>query len=77
MSDKPKRGGLRDPAGGRPQKSDRLRRVRCGDMTIPQWLHDWLMEQPEPAGHIVDKVLIEKFNLEPPRKDSEIAHLNV
>lgn len=63
MSNKSKRGGLRNPAGGRPPKSKELKRVRCGDITLPQWLHDWLMSQDEPAGHIVEKALIEKFGL--------------
>lgn len=64
--EKPKRGGLRNPLGGRPRKPAELKRRRCGDITLPKWLHSWLMAQDTPAGHIVEQALIEKFNLQPP-----------
>lgn len=66
MSKQTKRGGLQDPPGGRPPLPPELKRVRCGDITIPTWLHNWLMSQSEPAGHIVEAALIEKYNPTPP-----------
>ena len=60
-----KHGGLREPKGGRPPLSNKKKRVRCGWMTLPQWLKDWLLNQEKPAGHIIEETLIEKFNINP------------
>jgi len=64
---KSKRGGLRNPSGGRPALPPELKRRRCGFMTLPTWLIDWLAEQYEPAGHIIEAALMERYNLEPPK----------
>lgn len=64
---KPNRGGLRNPPGGRPPKPSHLKRERCGDYLLPRWLKDWIAQQPEPGGHVIEKVLIEKFDLKEPK----------
>jgi hypothetical protein len=64
------RGGLRNPPGGRPALPPELRRVRCGFMSIPQWLADWLKEQPEAAGRIVEAALTNEYKLKPPKNET-------
>jgi hypothetical protein len=59
-------GGLRNPPGGRPALPPELKRERCGDITLPQWLKTWMAAQDQPAGHIIEAALVEKFNLTPP-----------
>lgn len=73
MSNKAQHGGARShPPGrkyGRPPKPGYLKRVRCGDITLPKWLYDWLKVQDKPAGTIIESVLIEKFKLKEPEKE--------
>ena len=64
---KSKRSGLQEPSGGRPTLPKEIKRVRCGDLTLPKWLHTWLHTQDDPAGHIIEQAVIEKFKLKPPR----------
>lgn len=72
MSDKPKgpHGGARfHPPGrkyGRPPKPAHLKRIHCGDITLPKWLYDWLKEQPGPAGRIIERLLIKEYGLQSP-----------
>ncbi len=56
-------------AGGRPVGSTKpahLKRAQCTGIRLPQWLLDWLMEQPGSAGRIIERALIERYGLKPP-----------
>jgi len=68
---KSQRGGPRTPGPGktigRPPLPPELRRVKCGWFTLPPWLAEWLKDQPEAAGHIVEAALVEKYHLTPPQ----------
>ena len=50
---------------GPPFKDPRIVKTKCGYM-LPNWLKDWIREQDEPAGVLIERVFIEKFNLKRP-----------
>lgn len=52
---------------GRPPKPTHLKRIRCGDITLPKWLYDWLKEQPGPAGRVIERLLIKEYGLKEPK----------
>jgi len=72
------KGGPRTPAGGRPAgstKPETLKRVPCHGISLPNWLIDWLRDQPRPAGRIIEEMLIEKYGLKVPigeKEDKEV-----
>lgn len=63
MGTKNQHGGPRTPGPGKTLGRNKLlahlRRVRCGDITLPKWLHTQLMTQSEPAGRIIERWAIE------------------
>lgn len=65
---KSNRGGLRNPAGGRPAAPAHLRRVRCGDITLPPWLKAWLKENKDgrPMGELIEAALVGWYGIKPP-----------
>lgn len=71
MNQTPRRGGLRNPPGGRPKKPKHLQVVRCGFMTLPPWIVQWLKAQPGKPGHIVEQALINQYGLTPPKNKEQ------
>lgn len=61
-SDRPRRGGRREPPGGRPPKEPEERKVKIS-ITISQGVRDWLRgqrERPnEPLSQVVERKLME------------------
>lgn len=37
--------------------------------TLPIWLHIWLKNQPGTVTHLIERALIEQYNLTPPKGD--------
>ena len=60
-----------------PKKNDKryvnpaMKRSPAGWLTLPQWLNEWLRAQPEPAGRLVERLIIEAAGLQPPVVDDE------
>lgn len=66
---KSNRGGLRNPAGGRPAAPAHLRRVRCGDITLSPWARDWLKanrSRERPMGELIEAALTGYYGIKPP-----------
>jgi hypothetical protein len=53
------------PKRGRKPTAAHLVRVRT-KARIPQWLQDWLDEQPESDGDLIEAALIKAHKLKPP-----------
>lgn len=49
---------------GRPEVPANLKRVRMTGVRIQQWLLDWLMSQPGSKGQMIERMLIEKYNID-------------
>ena len=49
---------------GRPKVPPHLKRVRMTGVRIQQWILDWLMSQPGSKGQLIEKLLIEKRDIE-------------
>ncbi len=63
------RGG--DRGGRKPKLPPEFERVKLSGVRIQGWLYAWLKEQPESAGKLVEKALIEYYELTPPDKKKE------
>jgi len=61
------RGGKRKGAGRKPVP-EHLKRNKMTGVRIQQWLLDWLMSQPESSGKIIERVLVERYDLDNPCK---------
>ena len=64
------RGGAR-PGAGRPKGPsipDHLRRVKLTKFRLPQWIIDWLDEQPESGGRVIERALIMTCGLKEPKE---------
>lgn len=59
MTDKPQRGGLRNPPGGRPKKAEADKKIKI-NITLSKGIIDWLGEQrqpDEPLSNAIERVL--------------------
>lgn len=67
MTDQPKRGGLRSPAGGRPKKTETEKKVKLS-ITISPMIHDWLKSKRtyprEPLSQVIERECIHQRNSE-------------
>lgn len=50
---------------GPPFKDHKLVKSNCG-YKLPNWLKDWIRDQDEPAGVLIERVLTKEFNLKRP-----------
>ena len=69
MSPKGKRGGPQ-PGAGRPKGSTidpLLKRRRLGGFRLPMWMIEWLNEQPESGGRLIEKALMKTYKLKKPK----------
>lgn len=61
MTDKPQRGGLRNPPGGRPQLPENEKKVKI-NITISKALHDALLARrdppTEPLSQVIERLLL-------------------
>jgi len=66
------RGGAR-PGAGRPKgihtpiKAQAVKRQTIG-VRLPAWMVEWVKGQNEPAGRIIEKAIINTFNLKEPKE---------
>ena len=58
-------GGKREGAG-RPPVNPLLKKIPSG-YKYSQWILDWLREQPEAAGVLLEQALIKQHKLKPPK----------
>ncbi len=68
ISNKGKRGGCR-PGAGRPRGSiinPLLKREGLGNFRLPLWLIEWLREQPESGGRLIERALMKTYKIKPP-----------
>jgi hypothetical protein len=52
--------------GGRPPALPGLRRVNV-PLRLPEWLVQWMAEQPETAAELIEAALLNAHKLRPPR----------
>lgn len=57
------RGGKRK-GSGRKTVSDSLKRNPLHSFRIQQWIIDWLKQQPESGGQLIEKAVISHYNIE-------------
>jgi hypothetical protein len=65
MTEAAKRGGARKGAGRTETPADLYRRV-C-TVRLPAWLLEWLREQPQSAGELVEQALCKAHKLKAPK----------
>lgn len=58
------RGG-KQPGSGRPTRPPGFKKLTKG-VRLTEWVWDWLDQQEEPRGTMLEAALIEKHNLKPP-----------
>ena len=64
------RGGYR-PGGGRPKGSTmpvHLKRVKLTPFRLPQWIIDWIQQQPKSGGRVIEEAMIHHYNLKEPKE---------
>ena len=52
--------------GGRPPAPPGLRRVNV-PLRLPEWLAQWMAEQPETPAELIEAALLKAHKLHPPR----------
>jgi len=51
---------------GRKPTPAHMKRVPLTDCRIPRWLSDWLKDQKESRGKIIERALVERYGLKDP-----------
>ena len=61
------RGGYR-PGAGRPKAATHLKRVKLTPFRLPQWIVDWIRQQPKSGGRVIEEAMIHHYNLKEPKE---------
>jgi hypothetical protein len=69
---KSKRGGSGRGQGRKPLP-EYLQRIKLNDFRLPRWIVQWLKSQPESGSHLIEKAVIEKYNLTRPDGEQSFA----